>query len=183
MGRTKAEWRRWASDIQPATDIESQTVCGVVAEALRRYSIGVVLTFLAMPGEIDLACLQKDLSLVLGVTRTPPKGPLTIHRLDGPMEMHPLGYLQPAAGAELMDPGGIEAVLVPGVLFSNEGGRLGHGRGYYDQLLSDLPGRPRLIGITVDRRVVDDLPMTENDVWMDAIATETGYREIGGEKT
>jgi 5-formyltetrahydrofolate cyclo-ligase len=181
--RTKAEWRRWAADIQPATDIESQTVCGVVARALRRYSIGAVLTFLAMPGEIDLACLQNDLSLVLGVTRTPPKGPLTIHRLNGPMETHPFGYLQPAAGAELMDPEGIEAVLVPGVLFSIEGGRLGHGRGYYDQLLSGLPTRPRLIGITVDRRVVEHLPMTENDVWMDAIATESGYREIGGEKT
>jgi 5-formyltetrahydrofolate cyclo-ligase len=136
-----------------------------------------------MPGEIDLACLQEDHSLVLGVTRTPPKGPLTIHRMDGPMETHPFGYLQPAAGAETMDPGGIEAVLVPGVLFSIEGGRLGHGRGYYDQLLSGLPRRPWLIGITVERRVVDHLPMTENDVWMDALATESGYRAIGGKKT
>ena len=91
--------------------------------------------------------------------------------------MHPFGYLQPSADAELMDSAGIEAVLVPGVLFSSAGARLGHGRGYYDQLLSRLEPRPWLIGITVDRRVVEGLPMTETDVWMDAIATESGYRE------
>jgi 5-formyltetrahydrofolate cyclo-ligase len=26
--------------------------------------------------------------------------------------------------------------------------------------------------------VVESLPMTENDVWMDAIATESGLREV-----
>ncbi|MGH8958285.1 MAG: 5-formyltetrahydrofolate cyclo-ligase [Acidimicrobiia bacterium] len=180
MPRTKAEWRQWAGDILPASEVESAAVCEIVLQALRRHSVKVVLTFLAMRGEIDLACLQNDPALVLGVTRTPPRGPLTIHRLEGSLEMHPFGYLQPAANAELMDAAEIEAVLVPGVLFSAAGARLGHGRGYYDQLLSGLPGQPRLIGITVDRRVVDELPMTKTDVWMDSIATETGYRETGG---
>ena len=183
MPRTKGEWRDWASGIAPATQLESEAVCRVVTQALHEEAIKVVLTFLAMPGEISLACLQGDPAFVLAVTRTPPKGPLTVHRLYGPLETHPLGYLQPAADAELMDLADIEAVLVPGVLFSATGERLGHGRGYYDHLLSNLPVRPRLIGITVDRRVVEDLPMSETDVWMDAIATESGYRETGGTKT
>ena len=68
-------------------------------------------------------------------------------------------------------------VLVPGLLFARDGGRLGHGKGYYDKLLSSFHPRPYLIGATVDRRVVDELPMTDHDVWMDAIATETGFRE------
>lgn len=177
MPRTKGEWRDWARSISPATDTESEAVCQVVAEALRRDSVKVVLTFLAMPGEISLACLHGDPAFSLGVTRTPPQGALTIHRLEGSLEMHPFGYLQPSADAELMDSAGIEAVLVPGVLFSSAGARLGHGRGYYDQLLSSLEPRPWLIGITVDRRVVEGLPMTETDIWMDAIATESGYRE------
>ena len=176
MPRTKAEWRDWARSISPATDAESEAVCEVVAQALRLDSLKMVLTFLAMPGEISLACMHGDPAFSLGVTRTPSRGPLTIHRLEGSLEMHPFGYLQPAADAELMDPTGIEAVLVPGVLFSAAGARLGHGRGYYDQLLTNLGARPRLIGITVDRRVVEGLPMSETDVWMDAIATESGYR-------
>jgi 5-formyltetrahydrofolate cyclo-ligase len=39
-----------------------------------------------------------------------------------------------------------------------------------------------LVGITVDRRVVEGIPMTETDVWMDGIATESGYRLIDGMK-
>ncbi len=154
----------------------------VVAQALRRFSFQVVLTFLAMPGEIDLACLRDDPTLVLGVTRTPRDGPLTIHRLEEPLEGHPFGFLQPAADAAVMDSAEIEAVLVPGVLFSTNGGRLGRGRGYYDQLLSGLHQRPRFVGITVDRRVTDDLPMSDNDVWMDALVTESGYRETDGQR-
>ena len=151
----------------------------MVAQALRQDSLKVVLTFLAMPGEVSLACLHDDPALSLGVTRTPRQGPLTIHRLQGLLETHPFGYLQPTADAELMDPAAIEAVLVPGVLFSATGARLGHGRGYYDQLLSSLEPRPWLVGITVDRRVVEGLPMADTDVWMEAIATESGYRVTG----
>ena len=179
MPRTKGEWRDWARSISPVTEAESDAVCAVAARALRQDSLKVVLTFLAMPGEVSLACLHDDPAFSLGVTRTPRQGPLTIHRLEGSLETHPFGYLQPTAEAELMDPAVIEAVLVPGVLFSAAGARLGHGRGYYDQLLSSLEPRPWLIGITVDRRVVERLPMTETDVWMNAIATESGYRMTG----
>lgn len=181
MPRTKAEWRDWARSIPPATDAESEAVCKVVAEALRQDSVKVVLTFLAMPGEISLDCMHGDPDFSLGVTRTPTRGALTVHRLEGSLEMHPFGYLQPAADAELMDTEDLGAVLVPGILFSAAGARLGHGRGYYDQLLSSFRNRPRLIGITVDRRVVEGLPMTETDVWMDAIATESGYRVTGND--
>lgn len=179
MPRTKGEWRDWAKSISPVTEAESEAVCAVVAQALRQDSLKVVLTFLAMPGEVSLACLHDDPALSLGVTRTPRQGPLTIHRLQGLLETHPFGYLQPTADAELMDPAAIEAVLVPGVLFSATGARLGHGRGYYDQLLSSLEPRPWLVGITVDRRVVEGLPMADTDVWMEAIATESGYRVTG----
>jgi 5-formyltetrahydrofolate cyclo-ligase len=130
-----------------------------------------------MPGEVDLGALRNDPRLTLAVTRTPKTGPLTIHALEGPLERHPLGYLQPGPDATPIDPSGLEVVLVPGLLFARDGGRLGHGKGYYDKLLSSFHPRPFLIGVTVDRRVVEELPMTDRDIWMDAVATETGFRE------
>jgi 5-formyltetrahydrofolate cyclo-ligase len=175
---SKAEWRRWAAGISPTTPAESDLICSVIADALRQRSLRTVLTFLAMPGEVSLQCLTDDLAFTLAVTRTPPSGPLTIHHLESQLEKHPFGFHQPLASARVMDPQSIEAVLVPGVLFSYAGGRLGHGRGYYDQLLGSLPRRPFRWGVTVERRVVESLPMTENDVWMDAIATESGLREV-----
>ena len=173
----KERWRSLAASIPPTTLEESARITATVHEVLRRQDWVVVLTFLAMHGEVDLGDLRDVPRLTLAVTRTPPKGPLTIHSLEEPLELHPFGYLQPRADASPVDPSTIEVVLVPGLLFAVNGGRLGHGKGYYDKLLASLHPRPYLIGVTVDRRVVDDLPMTDNDVWMDAVATETGFRE------
>ena len=173
----KERWRSISASIAPTTPEESAAITATVREVLYRRDWRVVLTFLAMPGEVDLRDLQNDPGLTLAVTRTPQNGPLTIHALEEPLERHPFGYLQPSADASPIAPDGIEVVLVPGLLFAGNGGRLGHGKGYYDKLLSSFHPRPYLIGATVDRRVVDELPMTGLDVWMDAIATETGFRE------
>ena len=173
----KQRWRTIAASIAPTTIEESAAISATVREVLHRYDWRVVLTFLAMAGEVDLAALRDDTGLTLAVTRTPKTGPLTIHALEEPMERHPFGYLQPGPDARPIDPRGIEVVLVPGLLFAGDGGRLGHGKGYYDRLLSSFNPRPYLIGATVDRRVVDELPMTDRDVRMDAVATATGFRE------
>jgi 5-formyltetrahydrofolate cyclo-ligase len=174
----KQKLRSLAASIAPTTPEESAAITETVREALRSHGWRTVLTFLAMPGEVDLGDLRNDPGLTLAVTRTPRTGPLTIHALEEPLELHPFGYLQPRPDASLIDSDGIEAVLVPGLLFARDGGRLGHGKGYYDKLLSSFELRPYLIGATVDRRVLDTLPMTHHDVWMDALATETGLFEV-----
>jgi 5-formyltetrahydrofolate cyclo-ligase len=174
----KKKLRLLAASIAPTTPEDSAAITTTVREVLRRHKWRTVLTFLAMPGEVDLGDLRSDPELTLAVTRTPRTGPLTIHALEEPLERHPFGYLQPRPDADLVAPDGIEVVLVPGLLFARDGGRLGHGKGYYDKLLSSFHPRPYLIGATVDRRVVDRLPMTHHDVWMDALATETGLVEV-----
>lgn len=163
--------------IAPATKAESNRVAASIHEVLSRQDWRVVLTFLAMPGEVDLRSLHQVRGLTLATTRTPRSGPLTVHRLTDELEPHPFGYLQPREDSPQIDPAAIDVILVPGLLFARDGGRLGHGRGHYDRLLSSLHPRPYLIGATLDRRVVDKLPMTESDVWMDAIATESGFTE------
>jgi 5-formyltetrahydrofolate cyclo-ligase len=178
VGGEKEKLRSLASSIKPTTTEESAAITTNVREVLRARESRIVLTFLAMPGEVDLGDLRNDPGLTLAVTRTPRIGPLTIHALEEPLERHPFGYLQPRADASPITPDGIEVVLVPGLLFARDGGRLGHGKGYYDKLLSSFHHRPYLIGTTVDRRVMDVLPMTRHDVWMDAIATETGLVEV-----
>jgi len=181
----KAQWRAFAASVAPTTIEESARVAANIREVLRRHEWRVVLTFLAMPGEVDLNGLilgeVGDLGdVALAVTRTPSTGPLTIHALEEPFERHRLGYLQPRADAPMIEAADIEVALVPGLLFDRDGGRLGHGKGYYDRLLGSLHPRPFAIGTTVDRRVVDHLPMVEHDVWMDATVTESGFTEAPG---
>ena len=71
----------------------------------------------------------------------------------------------------------IELVLVPGVAFDRRGGRLGHGRGYYDRLLRQLRADAFKVGVAFDCQFVDSIPVEEHDIAMDCIVTETGiYR-------
>jgi 5-formyltetrahydrofolate cyclo-ligase len=173
----KASLRAWSRGLAPATRAESTRVAEEAVDLIQGRGWTEVLTFLAMPGEVDLSDLHRLPGVRFYVTRTPAGGPLTVHRLDQPLERHRFGYLQPAAEAPEADPSPIEVALVPGLLFDRRGGRLGHGKGYYDRLLSSLRHHPHLIGVTLERRLVAELPMSEGDVRMDALITEDGYRE------
>jgi 5-formyltetrahydrofolate cyclo-ligase len=178
MDSEKAALRRWAGGLQPASDEESLRIAATAAEVVERNEWSTVLTFLAMPGEVSLEDLHSRPNIRFLVTRTPKIGDLTIHDLSGELELHPLGYRQPGPNAPNVSPRTVEVVLVPGVLFDRRGGRLGHGKGYYDRLLGSMRPRPYLIGVTLDRRVVPQIPVDKDDIRMDALITEQGFTEV-----
>ena len=63
----------------------------------------------------------------------------------------------------------IDAMVVPGVVFSKNGARMGRGKGYYDKYMS-LPGfAARKIGVCYEVQIVPHLPTEEHDVPMDAV--------------
>jgi len=116
------------------------------------------------------------------VTRTPPVGPLTIHDTSCEFEQHSYGYSQPVEGTPEADSNQIDAVLVPGLTFSPDGARLGHGKGYYDRLLASMRDDCLRIGIVFDNLVVDQLPTEDHDVPMTHLASETGVRTVSGSR-
>ena len=66
-------------------------------------------------------------------------------------------------------------VLVPGLAFDRQGGRLGRGAGYYDRALADLRRRldqTTVIGVGFAIQLIDRVPMTSSDERVDAILTE-----------
>lgn len=137
----------------------------------------VVLGFLAMPFELDLTPLVEGHPEVRwAVTRTEPRGVLTVHSSEAPMETHPFGFRQPVATAEQLLPSSIDLALVPGLLFDVAGGRLGHGAGYYDRFLPRLRPDAATMGVTVERRVIEEVPMLTHDVRLGWLATDVGVR-------
>ncbi|MCE9545003.1 MAG: 5-formyltetrahydrofolate cyclo-ligase [Planctomycetia bacterium] len=67
----------------------------------------------------------------------------------------------------------MDLVIVPGVGFSRDGGRMGNGQGYYDRLLGRVrPGAP-LIGLCYECQLFDNLIVDAHDVFMDKIVTES----------
>ncbi len=66
----------------------------------------------------------------------------------------------------------LDLVIVPGVAFSREGGRMGNGQGYYDRLLTGVRPDCVLVGLCYESQLFDDLVMGPHDVFMDKVVTE-----------
>lgn len=84
-------------------------------------------------------------------------------------------------------------VLLPGVAFTRNGGRMGHGMGYYDKYLQGLfeacpsrrastewrcnldkkinAGKTALIGLAFQQQIVEDVPLDATDILLDTVVT------------
>jgi 5-formyltetrahydrofolate cyclo-ligase len=71
-----------------------------------------------------------------------------------------------------VEPGLLDLVIVPGVGFSRQGGRMGNGQGYYDRLLANVRPDCGLIGLCYECQLFDDLVVSQHDVFMDKVVTE-----------
>jgi len=67
----------------------------------------------------------------------------------------------------------VELAMVPGVAFDRKGGRLGHGKGYYDRLLASAGPDTELVALAFECQVFPEIPMLPHDVYMDKVVTET----------
>jgi len=85
--------------------------------------------------------------------------------------------LTPALGASSLAGAGL--IVLPGLLATPEGVRLGRGGGWYDRaLLHASPGAPRWLLLN-DDEVVDDLPVEAHDQPVTAIVTPTRWIDCG----
>lgn len=61
---------------------------------------------------------------------------------------------------------------MPGVAFTVQGARLGHGKGYYDTYLascSDHSKKPKTIALAFYEQIVEEIPLTDHDVMIDQV--------------
>lgn len=71
-----------------------------------------------------------------------------------------------------VDPESLDLVMVPGVAFDRRGGRMGHGKGYYDKLLEHVRPDAPLIALAFECQLFPEIPVAAHDVYMDKIVTE-----------
>jgi len=69
-------------------------------------------------------------------------------------------------------PDEIDCIMVPGVAFDRNGGRLGNGAGYYDCLFKNVRADAALIGVCFESQLVDQVVMEFHDVVMNYVITE-----------
>ena len=80
---------------------------------------------------------------------------------------------EPAASPEIIAPADIALIIVPGLAFTRDGRRLGHGGGYYDRLLALHRPHAIALGVCFDMQIVPDMPCEPHDERTDAVITES----------
>jgi len=87
------------------------------------------------------------------------------------------GISEAPASAPVIKPEELELILVPGVMFSPAGGRIGFGRGYYDRFLASCSAAVKA-GVCFEVQLEDDFETERDDVSMDFVITEKKIYEV-----
>lgn len=98
-------------------------------------------------------------------------------RLDSweELELDGYGIRIPKKPLTIGNSDALELILVPGLSFDKEGGRLGLGAGYYDRFLPTARGAIQM-GICLERMLYDGtLPMDSFDYYVENVVTEKGF--------
>jgi 5-formyltetrahydrofolate cyclo-ligase len=77
--------------------------------------------------------------------------------------------IQEPTGVNFHDYESIDLVVVPGVCFDNDLGRVGRGKGYYDRILKEI--KAFKIGVCFDCQLLSKVPTEDWDVKMDQVLT------------
>ena len=89
------------------------------------------------------------------------------------------GILEPSKNEPCIDPNELDLIVVPGVAFDRNGGRMGYGAGFYDRyfkkITKDNIERITKLALAYCFQVLDKVPMNEQDVPVDFIITEKEF--------
>jgi len=106
-------------------------------------------------GELELFWLENMDELELGMYRI----------------LEPKNELRTSENKRLQPPD-LDLVMVPGVAFDRNGGRTGHGKGYYDKLLQHARLDAPLIALSFECQLFEKIPAESHDIYMDKVVTE-----------
>lgn len=178
--------RRALAELSPEDRGElSAQVCRRVMALDAFLTADTVMMFLPLPGEVDicsvaLRCFQTGRTVCVPRVNWERKRmtAVEIRDIDANLRETRHGVREPSEGRPIpLEQIGL--VLVPGLAFDAQGGRLGRGGGFYDRFLEPGAANDRLrshnwftCGVCFDFQVVDRVPTDDNDIRLDAVATD-----------
>lgn len=161
----------------PERALKSAAICrGLEAlDALQR--AGTILSYMATPEEADLTAFHawaEGEGKTLAFPVSGPDGHMEAYVPHGPDSWERGRYGIPAPIPERsrrVDPGELDAVVLPCVGFDAAGNRLGHGGGYYDRYLPRCPQARRIL-VAFEAQRLETVATEPTDRRMDVIVTE-----------
>jgi 5-formyltetrahydrofolate cyclo-ligase len=190
MDETKQAKRRLRDKVLAAADMmnedqkdaENRIITRKIIEYIGLSGITNLMSFISMTGEFDTGAVMRwagDHGLFVSIPRIAPRSSLmSFHRYDpDSLELHPFGFRQPSAQAEIFDPHTTEKnrtlMLVPGAAFTDEGMRLGRGGGFYDRYLEVYGDSITTAGICFSAQMCTQVPVQPHDIRLDMVITVT----------
>lgn len=154
----------------------SAVACGHLVE--RWPAPDPVMAYLAMPAEADAGgaiAFWRARGVVVCVPRTSwVARSMQPAVLGDRVVTGAKGIREAASDQPTLDPGGLRAVIVPGLGFTRDGRRLGRGAGFYDRFLARLGPETERVGFALSAQVRDDLPTEPTDEPVDWLVTDDG---------
>ena len=161
----------------------SQAVCSQLGQKACYLKAQSVMFFAAMAEELDLRPLAAQ-ALADGKQVAYPRWAegsrqyeaAWVKNLEHALVRGHWGILEPHGSCPRADLKRIDLILVPGVGFSLNGGRLGRGKGYYDRMLAEAGGLK--CGVAFDWQITEVIPMEPRDVYLDCLLTPTRWQVV-----
>ena len=139
--------------------------------------------YAAMPDEVDPSTLLSEARHAgrrIALPRVEADGTtMTFRVAEEDLELHPLGFRQPAADSSPIVPSEIDVILVPALAVDLRGHRLGYGGGFYDRTLPTL-GHATAVALVFHFQLMAELPNTSGDVAVQFVVTDEGVFEADG---
>lgn len=140
-----------------------------------------IFSFVSFKSEVDTHniikhALRDEKTICVPKIESKQKG-IELFRVDN-FDQLKNGYfniLEPDESCPPIDSNNIDLILMPGVAFDRQGGRLGYGAAFYDRFLTNMNKQVDKIALAYHFQVIDRIPMDEHDVRIDGIVTEEEF--------
>ena len=151
----------------------SEEVCKQLIHAVEESNLKAVHCFIPMGNEIDVrsfieCCLAQSIIVVCPKTLKKTQLKHLILSDLSSVENGVFGTVYPAGGNEFTKE--LDLIIVPGLAYDNQGGRLGYGGGYYDSFLATQPNAFK-VGVGFQCQLIAEVPMEEHDVRLERFIT------------
>jgi len=177
---TKAEFRahlKARRDALPAATREasSRAICDQLDRLCRERRFTRIGAFWPFGSEVDLRpAVTAHPGWLWFFPRVVSTQPPRLAWGTEPLEKGQWGLMEPAFAQHFLPP--VQLLLVPGLVFDDDGHRMGYGRGFYDALLAQLPEDILTVGVGFEAQMHLPVPIEPHDWPVASLLSERGLR-------
>lgn len=157
---------------------QSYKICQKIASSEFFHKAEIVFAFMPMKDEVNIVSILTEAFLAgkkVAVPRiTDKNGKMEFHwiSLDTQMQEGTFDIMEPdekQTKVSINEIPGKALLLVPGRAFTEDGKRLGRGKGFYDIFLNEYSSKFYKMGICFPFQIMEDIPVDENDFSVDQV--------------